>query len=94
MLNCWLHSLPVLGLMFISSNTIRHDPSKDAACNIPRAKVMFNKAFCTLFEGSMHGFWCNNNHTNNMLVTNEVLNWWWINPFHSSYQTRGLGSEI
>jgi hypothetical protein len=33
--------MPVSSLVIISSNTIRHDPSKDAACNIPRANMMF-----------------------------------------------------
>lgn len=29
--------MPVSSLVIISSNTITHDPSKDAACNIPLA---------------------------------------------------------
>lgn len=33
--------MPVSSLVIISSNTIRHNPSRDAACNIPRANMMF-----------------------------------------------------
>ena len=70
----WAFSLPKMCTSMHATYLL----NRKTVINIPRTNNMYTtEVFCTMFEGLMHEFERDDksfpNHTNNMLVTNEVV---------------------